>query len=108
MNLPYPDLNLFLDVPTSVTRERLESQRNGSDREYLQGKQDVHEADITFQEQVRKNYISFMEGAVNCKIISCAYSLGEVEHRQWLVLKPQDLFDTYKKYLDYVIFNTAL
>ena len=108
LNLPYPDLNLFLDVPLSVIRERLESQRNGSDREYLQGKQDIHEADITFQEKVRKNYITFMEGAVNCKIISCAYALGEEEQRIWFVLNPQDLFDTYKKYLDYVIFNIPL
>lgn len=106
LNLPYPDLNIFLDVPIQVTRKRLEAQRTGSDRDYLQGKQDVHEADIDFQEKVRQIYLKTMKGAANCKIISCA--IQQQLPSVWNVLTPEELFSSYKKYLDYVLFNETL
>ena len=51
-NLPEPDLNLFLDVPISFVEERLAAARRGSDRDYLAGSSDIHEADINFQKEV--------------------------------------------------------
>ncbi len=56
--LPKPDLNIFLDVPFEFTRQKLAGGREGDDRDYLQGKKDIHEADIDFQERVRASYLS--------------------------------------------------
>lgn len=54
--LPLPDLNIFLDVPIGFVESKLKSQRGGADREYLEGAQDIHEADIEFQKRVRDLY----------------------------------------------------
>jgi dTMP kinase len=105
LKLPYPDLNVFFDVPTQVTKERMEAKREGSDRDYLQGKQDIHEADFEFQERVRKNYLGVMEGP-NCKIVPCTMALGDDEHKKYFVFEPEDLFKMHvKPILDYTIFG---
>lgn len=55
--IPRPDLNIFLDVPISFVDSKLKEARKGNDREYLQGKSDIHEADISFQMRVREVYL---------------------------------------------------
>ncbi len=55
--IPKPDLNIFLEVPFSFTKERLISQRDGDDRNYLKGKTDIHEESLIFQEKVRNIYL---------------------------------------------------
>lgn len=55
--IPRPTLNLFLDVPIGFVDAKLRDGRQGGDRGYLQGKSDIHEADIRFQEKVRKLYL---------------------------------------------------
>ncbi|HIZ85285.1 MAG TPA: dTMP kinase [Candidatus Coprenecus stercoravium] len=55
--IPRPDLNIFLDVPVSFVEDRLTHSREGSDREYLHGGQDIHEADMSFQKRVREVYL---------------------------------------------------
>ena len=57
-NLPEPDLNLFLDVPIGFVEKSLAANRSGDDRSYLHGAQDIHEADIRFQQAVRDMYRS--------------------------------------------------
>jgi len=105
LNLPYPDLNIFLNVPTKITKERLESKREGSDREYLNGKEDIHERDIDFQEKVRNMYIKAMEGTANCKIIDCAL-MENVEGKNKLkILTPEEVFNLYEKYLEFILFD---
>lgn len=56
-NLPKPDLNIFLDVPIEFVKQRLSHQRGGGDRAYLEGRSDIHEADIEFQKKVREIYL---------------------------------------------------
>ena len=49
-DIPKPDLNLFLDVPISFVDDKLHHSREGDDdRDYLNGKADIHEASIEFQ-----------------------------------------------------------
>ena len=55
--IPKPDLNIFLDVPIGFVESNLNAQRDGSDREYLKGSSDIHEADIEFQKKVRAMYV---------------------------------------------------
>lgn len=54
--LPVPDLNIFLDVPIEFVEAKLKGSRGGDDRDYLNGAQDIHEADIGFQKRVRSIY----------------------------------------------------
>lgn len=56
--LPVPDINIFLDVPFEFTEHQLLKDRKGADRDYLDGKADIHEADLIFQRKVREVYLS--------------------------------------------------
>jgi dTMP kinase len=106
LKLPYPDLNIFFDVPSSVSKKRIEGSREGEDRSYLNGKQDIHEADFEFQKRVRDNYLDSMAGAVNCTIVPCAIQFGPTN--EWIVYTPDELFKRYKPVLDYTLFNTPI
>lgn len=68
--IPRPDITIFLDVPFKFTAEKLTSVRSGDDRDYLQGKEDIHEASLTFQEEVRKVYLDHSEESYF--IVECA------------------------------------
>ena len=70
--IPRPDLNIFLDVPFSFTEKRLAENRTGKDRDYLNGKTDIHEADLNFQKKVRETYISAAETDSRLVRIDCS------------------------------------
>lgn len=76
--IPKPDLNVFLNVPFDFTKKNLEKQRNGDDRDYLNGKEDIHEKDIDFQNRVRNIYLQQAEKDKNLKIIHCADENGNM------------------------------
>jgi len=90
LELPYPNLNIFLDVPIDIIKERLELTRKGDDREYLKGKTDIHENDIEFQIRVKNNYLSLKDYS-NFKVIETGS------------LSPEDVFNKYKSELDLII-----
>ena len=75
---PRPDLNIFLDVPIGFVEAKLASNRSGSDRSYLEGHRDIHEADLGFQKKVRDVYLrqaSLDPGFIR---IDCSSPLGEM------------------------------
>lgn len=77
--LPVPDVNLFLDVPISFVESNLHSQRIGdSDRQYLEGKKDIHETDISFQDAVRREYVRQCELDGSFVRIDCADASGQI------------------------------
>lgn len=87
--LPVPDLNIFLDVPFEFTRERLSFQREGEDRTYLRGRNDIHEQDIIFQEKVRRIYHTICLEQGNLAIVDCADSGGKIS-------SPEEIFEKIK------------
>ena len=91
--LPKPDLNIFLDVPITFVESRLESARTGSDRDYLHGSQDIHEADIEFQKQVRDIYRRQVDLDPDFIRIDCSDEFGEM-------LSPDRIFEKVKKVID--------
>ena len=95
-DLPRPDLNLFLDVPIGFVEEKLAAQRQGSDRNYLAGSQDIHEADIRFQMRVRDVYLRQCEVDPRFLRIDCAASDGSM-------LPPDDIFEKIKQAVDGVL-----
>ena len=91
--IPKPDLNLFLDVPIGFVESRLNHQRSGSDRDYLDGAQDIHEADIEFQKKVRAVYLDCCATDPNFIRIDCA------DPATGLILPPIPIFDKIKSKL---------
>ena len=91
--LPVPDLNIFLDVPIGFVESKLKSQRGGDDRAYLEGAQDIHEADIEFQKKVRAIYQRQCEMDPKFIRIDCSDEYGEM-------LPPGAIFAKVKEIID--------
>ncbi len=94
--LPVPDLNLFLDVPINFVETQLSNQREGDDRDYLNGGQDIHEADIRFQVKVRDIYRKQCAEDPNFIRIDCADSEGKMLAPEQIFDKIRTVFDTRK------------
>ena len=94
--LPVPDLNIFLDVPIDFVESKLTSNRVGSDREYLEGQKDIHEADIEFQKKVRAIYRRQCELDSKFIRIDCSDDYG-------FMLPPHEIFEKIKKVVDEAI-----
>ena len=91
--LPRPDLNIFLDVPIDFVESRLKASREGHDRDYLEGAQDIHEADIEFQKKVRAIYRSQCEKDPSFIRVDCSDEFVEM-------LPPDDIFAKVKELVD--------
>jgi dTMP kinase len=92
LRLPYPDITMFFDVEIKEIERRLNLGRSGEDREYLNGKQDIHEKDIEYQARVREVYLD-LEKYPNFYVIKTYNEKG--------VMTPEDLFESYIDYLKY-------
>ncbi len=91
--LPKPDLNIFLDVPIAFVEEKLQSSRKGGDRDYLEGAQDIHEADIEFQKRVRSIYRRQCELDPDFIRIDCSDQYGKM-------MSPGEIFAKVKAVVD--------
>jgi len=90
--IPKPDLNIFLDVPFEFTMEKLSLAREGNDRNYLGGRQDIHEEDLEFQKKVNDVYHAIALSAGDVQVIDCS-------GKDRKVLPPDKIFDQVKKYI---------
>ena len=91
--LPEPDLNLFLDVPIGFVEQSLAAHREGQDRNYLSGAQDIHEASIAFQKAVRDMYVAETARDPKFRRIDCSGAQGEM-------LPPDAIFDKVRATVD--------
>ena len=91
--LPVPDLNLFLDVPIGFVQRSLSQERMGEDRSYLEGAQDIHEASIGFQEDVRSIYVAQTRLDRHFLRIDCSDAAGEM-------LPPDEIFTKVRATID--------
>jgi dTMP kinase len=69
--IPRPDINIFLDVPFDFTVEKLKSHREGCDRDYLKGKKDIHESNVSLQKRVREIYLEQTNIDENFVLVNC-------------------------------------
>ncbi|MBO7195442.1 MAG: dTMP kinase [Alistipes sp.] len=76
--IPKPDVSLFLDVPFAFTERKLTEQRVGDDRDYLKGKQDIHEQSMDLQRTVRQVYIDASHYDDDMYVVDCTTSEGEM------------------------------
>lgn len=77
--IPRPDVSLFLDVPFSFTKRKLTEQREGDDRTYLQGSQDIHEESLDLQRRVREVYVQAAAMDASLRIVDCSDAAGEMD-----------------------------
>ena len=91
--LPVPDLNLFLDVPIGFVEQSLSQARSGADRNYLDGAQDIHEASIAFQQDVRSLYLAQTQLDKRFLRIDCADENGNM-------LPPDAIFERVRASID--------
>jgi len=76
--IPRPDVNIFLDVPLSFIESKLSSEREGNDRDYLSGGKDIHEADMSFQAKVRREYVALCGKDPSIRRIDCSDDKGNM------------------------------
>lgn len=91
--IPRPDLNIFLDVPLGFVEQSLGRSRQGNDRSYLGGAEDIHEADIDFQRRVRDMYRRQVSLDPSVKVVDCSAPDGSM-------LPPDEIFGMIKKIVD--------
>ena len=87
--LPRPDLSLFLDVPFAFTERKLSEVREGDDRDYLQGGQDIHEASLQLQQDVRSVYLASAAKDPSLRVVDCCDPSGALE-------SPEGIFATFR------------
>lgn len=76
--IPRPHLSLFLDAPLEFVRKALEAERQGLSRDYLDGKTDIHEQSMAFQERVRQEYLKIVEEQEDFHLIPCYDKAGNM------------------------------
>ena len=94
--IPRPTLNLFLDVPVEFVDAKLKQSRKGGDRRYLEGKSDIHEANIDFQIKVRDLYRAQCDLDETFLRIDCADPEGHM-------LPAADIFLRIRQQIDRVL-----
>ena len=91
--LPRPDVSLFLDVPFTFTERKLSELREGDDREYLQGKRDIHESSLILQQRVREVYLEQEALDDRFRVIDCSAPDGSM-------LDPDSIFERIARQVD--------
>lgn len=85
--LPRPDFSLFLDVPFAFTERKLSEAREGDDRDYLQGGQDIHEASLQLQQDVRSVYLASAAKDPSLRVVDCSDASGAMESPEGIFAK---------------------
>ena len=71
-------------------RESLSGHRSGSDRQYLEGNEDIHESDLDFQTRVRDMYRAQAEMDPDFITLDCSDEFGAM-------LPPDDIFEKIRQ-----------
>ncbi len=93
-NIPVPDLSIYLDVPHDFVKSQLvDNKRVGSERDYLKGKDDIHEANMDYQLQVRKMYEMIIRKNIGLKALNCGDASGKMLPAQVIFDKLIDMLN---------------
>lgn len=82
--IPEPELSIFLRMPFHHVEKKLTDAREGADRDYLDGKADIHESSLDFQGKVEQEYLSLVEKNDDFQLVDCFDSNGAT-------LSPQEI-----------------
>lgn len=90
--IPKPTLSLFLDVPFGFTEAKLTAQREGEDRNYLSGGQDIHEKSLDLQRHVREVYLEAAREDEELMVVDCSTEEGAMA-------SPEEIFRRVSEYV---------
>ncbi len=77
--IPRPEVSIFLDVPFKFTERKLTSVREGDDRDYLNGGDDIHEQSLDLQRAVRQVYLDAATTDSALRVVDCSNGEGEMD-----------------------------
>lgn len=77
--IPVPDRIVYLNAPFDFIRRNLAGARNGKERAYLQGGEDIHEADLEFQRKVGEVYLQQPSVDPSFVVLNCADDTGNMK-----------------------------
>lgn len=89
--LPRPDRTLFLDMPFSFIERSLTSEREGSDRDYLNGRKDIHESSLAFQRNVLEMYRKLLAEEKDFSAVSCTDEEGNLSSIDEIQLRIREI-----------------
>ena len=96
--IPRPDVSLFLDVPFAFTERKLLAEvRVGDDREYLNGRKDIHEQSMDLQRKVRQVYLDAAQVDENMHIVDCSTAEGEMASPEIIFQRVRERVKPYLK-----------
>ena len=95
--IPKPNVSLFLDVPFAFTERKLTEQRVGDDRDYLHGKQDIHEQSMDLQRAVRQVYIDASGYDDDMHVVDCTTPNGEMASPDEIFGRIMQVVESYVK-----------
>jgi dTMP kinase len=76
-SIPKPELSIFLHMNFEFISQKLKDARQGDDRDYLEGKSDIHESSLELQKNVEKEYLKLVEVEADFHLIDCFDESGE-------------------------------
>ncbi|HLS31099.1 MAG TPA: dTMP kinase [Flavobacteriaceae bacterium] len=91
--LPKPEISFFLNVPMQQIETSLKNIRIGEDRDYLEGKTDIHEDSVDFQKKVLAEYLKLLRSDANFYEVKC---FSETE--EWF--SPEEIHQTIFEKID--------
>lgn len=83
--IPVPDLVVYMHVPFNFIAKNLTGNRNGNNREYLKGGEDIHEADLAFQHRVGEVFLQQASHDSSFIVLSCSNNEGRMK-------QPEEVF----------------
>lgn len=82
--LPLPFLSFFLDVPFDFITRSLSGERKGNERDYLHGRQDIHEESVALQKTVYTEYQQLLREQSNFISINCCNDNKEIHSPEYI------------------------
>jgi dTMP kinase len=82
--LPLPFLSFFLDVPFDFITQSLSGVRKGDERDYLKGKQDIHEESFSLQKNVYAEYKQMLQEQDHFIRIDCSGENKEMSNPEYI------------------------
>lgn len=81
-HLPNADITLYMGVPLQFIGKQLGRTRQGKERDYLKGKEDIHEKDMNLQREVNEVYTIFCEDWEDIVFVNCVDAGGEMRNSE--------------------------
>lgn len=91
-NIPKPDLNVILHIPTEIAVKLLEARRKSDQSIPVHKKKDLHEQDEAHMKNASESYLQIAKLFPNTKLVECyregrLLSPGEVHNKVWELVR---------------------